>query len=145
MPELTIIATEGAEMKGKHGYTGLAVLNVASEPRLGATRYVVVINAMAQGASSYPGAARLFLPPATARDLAHGLLDMAHELDGAGLKGGDVETCVTLVRGLVERWGENFENAMHEVNGGDLVDWIAEEFMPHALGVDWPEGGDAGH
>lgn len=135
------IEVQGAEISARLPTQALGWAQIAREHLYAPDR---VILAVGQGGGR--GETRLILPPATARELAHGLLDMAHELDGAGLKGGDVETCVTLVRGLVDRWGEPFENDWASVakRGEDLVDWIGEEFMPYALRIAWPRGGEPG-
>lgn len=87
-----------------------------------------------------PDTEDLLMSPQASRHFARGLVDIARRIDGQGLKTEDVETCVALVRGLLDRWGEPFENDWASVakRGEELVDWIGEEFMPQALNVSWP-------
>ena len=129
------IAVECGELKGRNGYTRLGAVWV-TETRAGAGPEYhpeVAIWAMSRRLT-FPGAGGIFLDPADARRLAAALLDVAKAIDGEGLTSAQTEECVGLVGGVLDRWGEPFENDNH-VSGADLVDWMSSEFFPGAFGA----------
>jgi len=130
------IAVECGDMKGRSGYTSLGAVWVMRAEALAGppTHQHVAVWALSRRLV-WPGQAGLFLDPADARRVAGAMLDVAKLADGQGYTQAQTEACVGLVRSVLDRWGEEFENAEHDVNGGDLVDWLAQEFLPGAFGA----------